>query len=202
MKYLYVLVLLLLLTVGTSAQNLSGSSDLVVLQKKWRINSINPSSSMLNTDPFQPINETSQKIQDQKDTHRENEIRKQMGLRPKQLPVRMKGPEAHIPDAVSTSYTYQIKVRNNGTKTIQMIAWDYVFFDSSTNQEVGRHQFESKTKLKPRETDNLVIKLFSAPARTIDAKDAGKKLSNLYVEEVNIRSIQYTDGSVWQADSK
>jgi hypothetical protein len=157
---------------------------------------------MLNTDPFQANDEARQVIQDRRDNLRDNEIRRQKGLAPEPPRVRTKKPEVQYPNEVSTSYTYQIKVQNNGTKTIQMVTWDYVFSNSTTNQELERHTFISKTNLKPHEVDKLVIKKFTPPTRIINAKDAGKKLSNLYGEKVNIKSIQYTDGSVWQADSK
>ncbi len=162
MKYLYLVILLLLLTVQTSAQTLSNSSGLSVLQKKWRINlnSVNSSNSALNEDPFRANNETNQTIQDQKDNLQQNEIRQRMGLPPVVPRVRIKPFEVQNRNGVSTSYTYQIKVRNNGTKTIKKVVWDYVFFNSHTNQEVGRHQFISETNLKPHETENLVMKQF------------------------------------------
>lgn len=206
MKYLYLLVLLLLLTVETSAQTLSNSSELSVLQKKWgrtwRTNS--PISSGLegNEDPFQANNEARQANKDQKDYLRDREIREKQGKPPQSPPNRVKKPEVESSNEVLILYTYQIKVKNNGTKTIQKIVWDYVFFNPTTNQEVGRHEFISTTNLKPGKTDNLVMQKFSPPTGIINANDAGKKLSDLYIEQVNIKSIQYTDGSVWQADSK
>jgi hypothetical protein len=202
MKYLCLLILWFLLTPETSAQSVSDSSGLLVLQKKWSINAINPSSSVLNADPFQANDELRQAIQDRRNEARSNVNRRKQDV-PLEAPrVRIKKPEIQIPNEISTSYTYQIKVQNNGTKTIQLVIWEYVFTNSTTNEEVGRHTFTSKTNLKPNEVDKLVIKLFAPPARIIDAKDAGKKKSNLYVEQINIKGIQYTDGSIWEADSK
>jgi len=202
MKFLYLLILLLLLTLETLAQTASDSSGLLVLQMKWSINAINSSSSMLNTDPFQANDEARQVIQDRRDNLRDNEIRRQKGLAPEPPRVRIKKPEVQYPNEVSTSYTYQIKVQNNAAKTIQLVTWEYVFTNSTTNEEVGRHTFTSKTNLKPSEIDKLVIKLFAPPTRIIDARDTEKKKSNLYVEQINIKAIQYTDGSIWEADSK
>jgi hypothetical protein len=202
MKYLCLLVLLLLLTLENSAQTASDSSGLLVLQMKWSINATNSSSSMLNTDPFQANDETRQAIQDRKNDIRERSIRQKQGLPPEPQRVRTKNPEVQYSNEASTSYTYQIKVQNSGAKTIQLVIWEYVFNNSTTNEEVGRHTFTSKTNLKPSEVDKLVIKLFAPPTRIIDAKDTGKKKANLYVEQINIKGIQYTDGSIWEADSK
>jgi hypothetical protein len=186
----------------TSAQTAADSSGLLVLQKKWSINAINSSSSMLFADPFQANDEIRQGIQDRKNHARDNVIRRKQDLPLEPQRARIKKPEVQVPNEISTSYTYQIKVQNNGTKTIQLVTWEYVFTNSTTNEEVGRHTFASKTNLKPNEVDKLVIKLFAPPTRIIDAKEAGKKKSNLYVEQINIKVIQYTDGSIWEADSK
>lgn len=203
MKYLYLLVLLLLLTVETSAQTSSDSSGLAVLQKKWRpLNPERSFNSELDKDPFTANNEANQANQDQKDYLRERKIREKAGLPPVSPRVRVKPIDKQSRDEISILYNYQIKVQNSGTKVIEMVVWDYVFFDSATNQELGRHQFVTKTNLKPRETRNLVEKIYSPPTGSINARDAGKKLSDLYIEQVNIKSIQYTDGSAWQADSK
>lgn len=206
MKYLYLLVLLLLLTVGTSAQTLSNSPELSVLQKKWgktwRSDSTNSTNPALNKDPFQANNETRQAIKDQKEYLRQREIKEKQGEVPDRPRNSVNNPKAPTPSNVYALYTYQIKVKNNGTKTIQKVLWEYVFFNRTTNQEVGRHEFVSVTNLKAGRTDNLVMQKFSPPTGTINANDAGKKLSDLYIEKVNIKRIQYTDGSVWQADSK
>ena len=204
MKYLYLPVLLLLLTAGVSAQTLSGSSELSVLQKKWgetwQTNS--GQDPPLSKDPFEANDAARQANNDQKDYVREREIRQKQGKPPESPRNRVKKPEPQIYSEIYISYTYQIKVKNNGTKTIQKVVWEYVFLDPTTKQEVGKHEFISVTNLKPGKTDNLTMLKFSPPTGTINAKNAGKKSSELYDEQVNIKSIQYTDGSVWQADSK
>ena len=204
MKYLYLPVLLLLLTAGVSAQTLSDSSGLSVLEKRWgetwRTNS--GTEPALSKDPFEANDDARQANKDQKEYLREREIRQKQGKLPESPRNRVKKPEPQIYSEVYTQYTYQIRVKNNGKKTIQKVVWEYVFLDPTTKQEVGKHEFISVTNLKPGKTDNLAMLKFSPPTGSINAKDAGKKQSDLYVEQVNIKSIQYTDGSVWQADSK
>jgi len=202
MKYL--LILLLLLTVETSAQTLSGASDLAVLEKTWRkpqrtrlTGSLNPA---LSNNPFRANNDVNRSIQEQKEHMRQVEISQKSGTTLPAPPARTISPEYRADrNTTSTSFIYQIKVRNNGAKTIQRVVWEYVFFDADTKQEVGRFQFTSETKLKPREVGKLVETRNSPPTRVIDAKDAGKKSPNV-LEQVNIKSIHYTDGSVWESD--
>ena len=205
MKYLYLLVLLLLLTVETFTQTLPDSSGLSVLQKKWeRTRHKNPSgsnNSTLNQDPFRANDEARQANEDQKEYLRQRDLRAKQGATPEGPRERVKKPEFPY-NGASTVYTYQIKVRNNGTKTIQKVVWEYILFSPTTNQELRRHEFVSMTNLKPGKTDNLVMQEFSLPTGTINANDVGKKVPDQYIEQVNIKSIQYTDGSVWQANSK
>jgi hypothetical protein len=205
MKYFPLLGLLFLLTFEASSQTLPDSSGLSILQKKWQINVVRSHDSALDEDPFKANDEARQANQDQKEYLRVKAIRQKLGLpqeepRVRVKPIKATGTQSRNEDSIL--YSYQIKVQNNGTKTIEKVVWNYVFFNPTTNEEVGRHTFISKTNLKPGETDNLVEKLLSPPTGSINANDAGKKLSKLYIEQINIKSIQFTDGSIWQADLK
>ena len=208
MRYLYLLLLLVLVTVEISAQTSSNSSDLLVLQKKWRANLHPSTASDSELSPFNSSNgpgikNADQIIRESKIQNDRNKQRVREGLPPEGPTLTTTTPRSsNFNKATINSYTYQIKVRNNGTRTIKKVIWEYIFLNPNTNQEVGRHRLESKTNLKTQEKDNLVVKLFSPPTRIINARDAGKKLSNLFVEQVNIASIEYRDGSVWKANSK
>lgn len=204
MKYLYLVILLFLVTVETSAQKLSDSSGLSVLQKKWRVNRIYPSNSILNEDPLRAVKETGRTLRDAENTAYSNSINIPKGF-PAQPPpsgIRSLNSEKISGTNSSIAYLYQLKVRNDGTKTIESVTWNYIFLDSATHQQVGQRQFTSKTNLKPNKTVSLVIHSRTPPTETINAAHAGKKLHILYIEQANIKSIKYTDGSVWQADSK
>ncbi len=201
MKYLYLSLLLLLFTIEASSQTLADSSGLTVLEKKWRVNSA-MSSNPVGEDPFQSNNEANQKVRDQKDNNQQNRIRQQAGLPSLAPPVRFRVDNRGRTTDDLVLYTYKIKVRNNGAKTIKQVVWEYVFIDSTTNQEAGRHQFTSLIKLKPREVDELIMIQLSSPIDSVNAKDAGKKFSELYTEQIIIKSVQYADDTVWHADSK
>ena len=47
------------------------------------------------------------------------------------------------PSRLPVFYSYSIRVKNLGAKTIEGIAWDYVFFDLSTDNESGRNTYLS-----------------------------------------------------------
>lgn len=170
MKYLYLALLLLFLTVETPAQTLPDSSGLSVLQHKWRKSSKSPTSTS-REDPFKAINDTRQTIEDRKADLRDQAARQEQGLPPEASRSSTKGREVPNRNIDSSFYTYQIKVQNNGTKTIQMVAWEYVFFDPTTKRETGILKFLSRTNLEPGKTDNLVMRSPNPPSVVIRAKN-------------------------------
>ena len=198
MKYVCLTLLLLFLTVAASAQTLSDSSGVEVLQKNWRKGSKSSSISIADEDPFRAINNTRQATQDREADMRDRASRQQQGLPPEQS--RANTGTTIIPKTPERSqssgfYIYQIKVKNNGTKTIESIGWEYVFLSPTTNKEVGNLKFLSETNLKPGKTDNLVMSSPNPPTLIIQADDEDK-----YIEQIFIKTIKYNDGSVWTAD--
>ena len=196
MKYLYLILLLIFLTVETSAQTLSNLSGVSVLQKKWSKKS-NAQVAASREDSFKAINETNKVLKDRKADIRDNAARQEQGLpaeQPRSAAMVRETPKREID---SSSYIYQIKIQNNGTKTIQAVAWEYVFFSPTTKREIGKIKFLSKTTLKPGKTDNLLMSSQSPPTVIIRAKDDER-----YIEQINLNKVQYTDGTIWKADSK
>ena len=200
MKYLYSTLLLLLLTVAALAQTLPHPSEVEVLQKKWSKGSTSSSISTADEDPFRAINETRQAVQNREADLRDRAIRQQQGLPPEQ--PRSSNTQARVKPEVSEriqnsgSYIYQIKIKNNGTKTIKSIAWEYVFLSPTNNKELNKLKFLSETNLKSGKTDNLIMRSSNPPTLVIQAEDEDK-----YIEQIIIKSIQFEDGTVWKADS-
>src|SRR5436305_10664407 len=46
-------------------------------------------------------------------------------------------------------YVYSLKIQNVGSKTIQAVAWDFVFIHATTKAVLGNHQFMSYSIAKP-----------------------------------------------------
>jgi hypothetical protein len=42
-----------------------------------------------------------------------------------------------------------VSVKNTGEKTIKLVDWDYVFFNTATQSETGRLEFTSDEKIGP-----------------------------------------------------
>lgn len=95
-------------------------------------------------------------------------------------------------------FRYTVTLRNNGSKTIKSIDWDYLFIDPTNRAEVSRHQFTSDETIKPGKTKEVGVLYEVPPVKTISAKLSDGKKPLPYEEQVVLMRIQYSDGSHWQ----
>jgi len=202
MKVLHVISMLFLLAVAASAQalpNPSDASNVIIVQKKWRLEVRNPA---LDEDPLRANNEQWQAEYDRKENMRKNELRIRQGKSPEVAPPPRRKTSERAVSTYFARYTYELKIKNNGEKTIRAIAWEYVFYEPNTEVVVGQRKFTSKVGISPGKTKNIIAHSASPPTETINATKAGDKSPELYFEQIIIQSIEYEDGSVWKANSK
>lgn len=95
-------------------------------------------------------------------------------------------------------YRYKVTLRNDSTKTIKSIDWDYVFIDQAAQQLVARHQFTSDETIKPGKTKEIYVLYLTPPVRTVSAERLASKVPLPYSEHIVIARITYSDRSVWQ----
>jgi hypothetical protein len=96
-------------------------------------------------------------------------------------------------------FTYKTTVRNLSNKTIKSVDWDYVFFDKSTNTELGRQQFTSEEKIGPGKSKELIVAIRKPPTHTISVTALNKGEGDLLLGRILILGVQYSDGTSWQA---
>jgi len=101
------------------------------------------------------------------------------------------------PNRLPVVYVYSMKVKNGGDKTIDGVAWDYVFLDAATGAEVGRHQFLSFEKLNPNKAVTFKSQLRSAPTRVLRA-DSNNKEHPKYLGRGIIQCVLYVDDTTWR----
>ena len=201
MKILYPGLLLVFLAAGIAGQSpveLPAAPDIELLENKWRVEIRNP---LLDEDPFRANNESRQSELDRKETSRLNDARTRQGRPALQTPARIRSNDPTPRDPWAT-YFYEVKIKNKGEKKIREIAWDYVFFEPETQKEVGRRQFISKDDIDSGKTKTLLIRTSLPPTNTVDASKSAKKSRRQYSEQIVIYSIEYADGTVWQAPFK
>jgi hypothetical protein len=95
-------------------------------------------------------------------------------------------------------FVYKTTVKNLSDKQIKSVDWDYVFFDSTTEEEIGRRQFTSDEKISPGKSKELSVTISKPPTQTISLTALNTSERNALVERVVVVRINYADGSSWQ----
>lgn len=97
-------------------------------------------------------------------------------------------------------FLYSAQVRNNGEKTITAVDWDYVFFDTNSQNEVGRRQFRSEVKIAPGKSKEFRYVITTPPAQTVSIHSLDKNERANLGEGILIVRVEYSDGSVWKIE--
>ena len=108
------------------------------------------------------------------------------------------GTFGNAPSRLAVFYVYLMKIKNIGPKPIEGIAWDYVFLDSVSNVEVGRHQILSLTKVAPEKTTTVEAPLRVPPIRTIQVQSAESQKHEKFLERAVIQCVLYADQGTWR----
>jgi|GEM_PF-1720173 len=91
-----------------------------------------------------------------------------------------------------TYYVYSAQVINRGEKEIKGLAWDFVFKDKDTHEELKRQLGYTTLRLHRNAKATMEIRTPSSPPKVIVAA-AGPA----YEEEIVIQCILFADGSLW-----
>ena len=102
------------------------------------------------------------------------------------------------PGRLPVFYEYSMKIKNVDSKTIEGVAWDYLFIDPSKNTELGKRQFLSYARVRTDQSATLKAQLRSPPIRLVRATgSAGNKQPKL-IERSVIQCVLYADDTVWR----
>ena len=104
------------------------------------------------------------------------------------------------PSRLPVVYVYSMRVKNIGGKTIEGVAWDYVFIDVTSNKEVGRHQFLSLETLKEEKTTTFTSQLRSPPTRVVQTTKGsnGNTDQPKYTGRAIVQCVLYADDTAWR----
>jgi hypothetical protein len=106
--------------------------------------------------------------------------------------------EIHKNTPARYGFVYKTSIRNDGTKTIKAIDWDYVFYDVGSQTELGRRQFTSLEKIPPGKTKELKFFIKGPPTRMISVQALNKNERVNLGEAILVVRVEYEDGSFWQ----
>jgi hypothetical protein len=102
------------------------------------------------------------------------------------------------PGRLPVFYVYALKLKNIGSKTIEGIAWDYLFIDPTSNAELGNHQFLSYARIPTDKSAKLEAQLRSPPVRVVRASASTKNAHPKLIEKSVIQCVLYADDTVWK----
>jgi hypothetical protein len=108
----------------------------------------------------------------------------------------------HLP-TVGTSpgtkfYVYSADIRNEGAKAIRAIAWDFVFTDPVTNEELRRHALASLQNIHVHQKKTLHFRTQAAPPPVVNVAALEKDKRTPFNQNVVLECIQFSDGTFWQ----
>jgi hypothetical protein len=95
-------------------------------------------------------------------------------------------------------FIYKTSLKNSSAKQIEEVDWDYVFIDSATGLELGRHQFTSTKIIAPGKSKELSFMLSAPPTKRISVQALNKQERSGIADQVVVVRVKYSDGSVWQ----
>jgi len=95
-------------------------------------------------------------------------------------------------------FAYRVKVQNGGSKTIDVLFWEYEFIDPANPQAMARRQFLCGVSIKPGKEKEIQAFSVSGPSDVINVETLAKKSENPFVERAVINRIEYADGTIWQ----
>ena len=113
--------------------------------------------------------------------------------------------DSSVPDQASgvrgrdnTFFQYSVEVVNDGNKPIKAVLWDYIITDSSSNEELGRHNFVSFEKVGRNSVKALRVRSRLSPSRVVTVQNTPPPGNSTVVERVIFRCVVYDDGTLWQ----
>lgn len=100
--------------------------------------------------------------------------------------------------SAQAGYTYRTNVRNEGTKTVKVVFWEYRFKEIAQPAHVTRRQFLCSVTMKPGDTRELTAFSGLGPSDVITAESLGSASEKLFDEKVIINRIEFSDGTLLQ----
>ena len=94
-------------------------------------------------------------------------------------------PDGLMSSTTAATHSVSALFRNNGSKTVKSVTWEYVFFkDEQRTRVEKRHTFRGKQEIRPGESVRL--KNFSYRPRATE------------YAAVRVVRVDYTDGTSWR----
>jgi hypothetical protein len=107
--------------------------------------------------------------------------------------------ESRSAKATSTDgFMYEVKIRNAGTNTIEILFWEYQFTERANPANIMSRQFLCGLKIKPEKEKELKVFSTFSPGSLLSADSLDNKSESHFEEKILINRVEYADGTIWQ----
>ena len=189
-----VVVLLAMPVMAQEGADRSAPSDIVILEKRWREESIDPRRD---TNPLGPNETLLKQTRAQKAVIKARDEALPNQTTESRMPIAI-NPAATPDREMLRTFVYQMKVKNIGRKIIKVVDWEYQFLDPKTQEIKEQRNMTNVVKLSPGKTKVLNRRVTRQPTGVVDADQLGRKYRDQFIERVVITRIVYADGTTWQ----
>ena len=93
-------------------------------------------------------------------------------------------------------FAYRVKVKNSAAKIVEIVFWEYRFYEPANPNLVSRRQFLCGVNIKPDKDKELVGFSSLGPSGVVSVSTLANK--SQFKEDVLINRVEYADGSIWQ----
>lgn len=185
-------LILLASVVSAQESEVVQPSDLTVVNSSWR-----PYRKNITLEPGNTTAEDYSAMRARvKEEVRADESRNLPGgrvtPRPRTAPVKA------VPKTSEDGYLYTVRLKNSGVKTIKAVEWMYLFDEPKSHQELGRHQFHTRQRIRPGEVKKLVEFEHSPPSKVISAAGLERGEAGAFDQRIILTRVEYADGSEWR----
>ena len=104
------------------------------------------------------------------------------------------------PGRLSEVYVYSLRFKNSANKSVEGVAWDYVFTDPRNSTEAGRRQFVSFETIPQGKNVTFHGILRYAPPKVVQLHDR-RQTEIRMSESASIQCLLYADHTVWKNPS-
>ena len=95
-------------------------------------------------------------------------------------------------------FSYSLKLKNESTKQVEVVFWEYQFIDETTPNAPVRRQFLCGLNLKPGKEKELLAFSLSGPSKVVSAATLAAPPGKPPLERVVINRVEYADDTIWQ----
>lgn len=91
-----------------------------------------------------------------------------------------------------------VTIRNEGSKKIKAISYDFIFVNTQNDKEWFRYQFRNRRSIGTGETKTLTNETTDKRIETVRPASVEPATGLNSEVRVVINRIEYTDGSIWR----